>query len=197
MANYSDLASLKQYMTSGGTPLPSDASDDALLTSMIETASRYIDDDTHRTFYARTETHLYDLPEGNSLYIDDDDLLTVTTLTNGDGVAIPPAGYNLYPLNTYPKHEIRLKWSSNVYWQYSVAGDSEAVISLLGTWGYSTTPPRDIATLAMALAHNLYKARFGEGVVGAAQVTAAGVVITPSDLPDWGEKVLEVYRRLV
>jgi hypothetical protein len=184
-------------MTSGGKPLPIDADDDGLLTSFIETASRYIDGDTHRTFYPRTETHLYDLPDGLSLYIDDDDLLSVTTLTNGDGLVIPPTGYNLYPLNTYPKHEIRLKWSQNVYWQYSAAGDSEAVISVLGTWGYSATPSRDIATLTMALAHNLYKARFGEGVEGAARVTAAGVVITPGDIPKWGQKVLERYRRLV
>jgi hypothetical protein len=184
-------------MTSGGAPLPADASDDALLTSMIETASRYIDGDTHRTFYPRTETHLYDLPNGLSLYIDDDDLLGVTTLTNGDGIVIPPAGFNLYPLNTYPKHEIRLKWSQNVYWQYSAVGDSEAVISVEGTWGYSATPPKDIATLTLALAHNLYKARFGESVVGAARVTAAGVVITPGDVPAWGEKILASYRRLV
>jgi len=197
MANYSDLNSLKQYMTSGGTPLPIDADDDGLLTSFIETASRYIDDDTHRTFVAHIETRLYDLPDGNSLYIDDDDLLTITTLTNGDGVAIAPAGYNLYPLNKYPKNEIRLKWSSTVYWQYSTAGDSEAVISVLGEWGYSFTPPRDIATLTMALAHNLYKARFGESVEGTARVTAAGVVITPGDVPAWGEKVLARYRRLV
>jgi len=197
MPVYSDLNSLRQYMTSGGKPLPIDADDDGLLTSFIETASRYIDGDTHRTFYPRTETHLYDLPDGLSLYIDDDDLLSVTTLTNGDGLVIPPTGYNLYPLNTYPKHEIRLKWSQNVYWQYSAAGDSEAVISVEGTWGYSATPPRDIATLTMALAHNLYKARFGEGVVGAARVTAAGVVITPGDIPAWGANTLDYYRRLV
>jgi hypothetical protein len=48
----------------------------------------------------------------------------------------------------------------------------------------------------MELAHNLYQSRFGEGVVGAAKVTAAGVVITPGDISEWGAKVLEYYRRL-
>jgi len=196
VANYSDLASLKQYMTSGGTPLPIDADDDGLLTSFIETASRYIDDATDRTFYARTETHLFNATGSRELWMDDD-LLTVTTLTNGNGDLILPADYLLLPLGTYPKYAIRLKMLSTLYWSWDSSGNTEAVISVLGTWGYSATPSRDIATLTMALAHNLYKARFGEGVEGAARVTAAGVVITPGDIPKWGQKVLERYRRLV
>jgi hypothetical protein len=196
---YSDLNSLKQYMMQNGQPLSVDANDDVLLESLIETASRFIDDDTHRTFYGRTETHLYDLPDGSTLRIDDDDLLSVTVggLLNGDGTVITAAQFTLYPLNTFPKHEIHMKQSSNVYWEYTATGDSEAAISVAGTWGYSAVAPRDIATLTMALAHNLYKSRFGEGVVGAARITAAGVVITPGDIPQWGERILERYRRLV
>jgi hypothetical protein len=196
MIGYTDLNSLRQYMTSGGTPLPADASDDALLTSMIETASRYIDGVTGRTFYARTETHLFNATGDRTLFMDDD-LLTVTTFTNGNGYLFLPADYLLFPLNTYPKYGIRLKMSSNLYWSWDSLGNTEAAISLLGTWGYSAVPPKDIATLTLALAHNLYKARFGESVVGAARVTAAGVVITPGDIPQWGEAVLARYRRLV
>ena len=137
---YATLAEAKAYLKITSV----DATDDTVLESLVEHSSRLIDAETRRTFYARTETHYYDVPSGGSLYIDDDDLLTVTSLTNGDGVAIVAASYKLYPLNSSPKWEIRLLPSSNVYWAWSTAGDISAAITLVGTWGYAATAPADI-----------------------------------------------------
>jgi hypothetical protein len=63
-----------------------DTVDDALIEQCVEAASRAIDKHTNRTFYARTQTRLYNVPGWQTgfervLYLDDD-LLTVTTLTN-------------------------------------------------------------------------------------------------------------------
>ena len=60
-----------------------DAVDDSVIDDILEAASRYIDSQCHRAFYPRTETRSYDVPNGRKLIVDDD-LLAITTLTNGD-----------------------------------------------------------------------------------------------------------------
>ena len=49
-----------------------DAPDDGVIEDIIETASRHIDNTTGRTFYARTETRYYDVPDGRQIDLDDD-----------------------------------------------------------------------------------------------------------------------------
>jgi sulfite exporter TauE/SafE len=73
-----------------------------------------------------------------------------------------------------------------------------------GTWGYvdrSATDPESLtailnsksAVLMLALA--LYKKRYGVNVDGVAQVTGAGVVITPRDKSTEYWSLVELYRR--
>jgi len=187
---YATLAEVKAYIDTDST----DAGDDAVIEDMVEMASRLIDRLTLRTFYARTETHYFDYCGGRGLEMDDD-LLTVTTLTNGDDDTIASTEYNLLPFNRSPKREIRLKQSSTEGWEIDTDGNSEGVISVVGTWGYATAAPADIKHACVAIVVSAYHKRFGQNVEGVAQVTAAGVVITPQDIPKEAWTIINPYRK--
>ncbi len=109
--------------------------DDSVIDDIIESASRYFDDETERTFYPRVETRSYDVPESRELIVDDD-LLSVITLTNGDDSEIESTEYNLFPKNITPHIGLKLKSTSSIYWTLSSGGESEWVIDLLGEWGF-------------------------------------------------------------
>lgn len=189
---YCTLSEIKNFLRIVST----DATDDTVLEQLVEGASRYIDQETRRTFYARTETHYFNIPDGRELWIDDDDLLAITTLTNGDGVTIANTEYNLIPANTLPKYAIVMKEGSLIQWQYSSAGNSEMVISVAGTWGYSSTAPADIKLACMRMVERAYHNRFGENTGENTTITASGVVLTPADIPVSAMRTLQNYRRL-
>lgn len=189
---YTTLAIFKGFALPGtGT----DATDDGVIEQIIESVSRYIDQATRRRFYATTATRLFDVPDGRDLWLDDD-LLAVTTLTNGDGVVLTASDYKLLPYNGAPYYVIRLVQSSGLAWENDADGDSEGVISVAGSWGFSSTTPADIAEACLLISRNIYRGRSGE-TAGAATVTGAGVVITPRDVPPLAADILKKYTRLV
>jgi hypothetical protein len=188
-------ATLEDFLLFVAPDAERDEMDDALIESLITAASRYIDNVTRRRFYASTETHYFDTPEsGRDLWLNDD-LLAVTTLTNGDGTVIPAAEYKLHPYNITPYYMLTLKASSDVYWQGEADGDTEGVISIAGSWGYSATAPEDIKEACLMIARNVYRGRTGE-TAGSATVTGAGVVITPKDVPQLAAAIIERYKGL-
>jgi hypothetical protein len=191
---YATLAAYKTW----GKITSTDATDDTVIESIIEGVSRYIDSRTGRTFYARTETRYYDVPadRGRSLMLDDD-LLTVTTLTNGDSDTIAATEYHLLPKNITPKREIRLTKTTTEYWDTDSEGDDEWVISVAGTWGYASATPHDIREACYLITQSFYKRRFGENISSSVKVTGAGVVITPQDVPSAAADILNRYRKLI
>jgi hypothetical protein len=170
------------------------STDDTVLETIIEAASRYLDDQTGRTFYARTETRLYDIPKGRELHLDDD-LLTVTTLTNGDSTVIPSTQYILSPANVYPKRAIELKGSSSYAWQTTSSGDTKQVISVAGTWGWTSTTPTEIKEATRQIAKNVANRRTGENSAGEALILPSGIVVSPQDLSGFAKGVIARYRR--
>ena len=191
-SGYATLAEYKAWRTIAS----SDATDDTVIEQCIEAASRYIDNETGRTFYARTDTRYYDVPSGRTLKLDDD-LLTITTLTNGTDVEIADTEYNLWPKNHPPYSEIKLKASSAVIWQTDSSGDIEAVIDVLGTWGYVATAPHDIRQVCLMIAQNMDARRSGENVSSTVKVTSFGVVVTPTDIPGIAAQVFRKYKRML
>lgn len=177
-----------------GSPDPVEDTD---LASLIMAASRIIDDLTGRTFYARTETHYYNTPDTNVLFIEDDDLLTITTLTNGDATVITSGYYKLYPLNASPKYMIVLKPSTGLTWSEDSSGDIEGAITIAGTWGFSATAPEDIKQACKEIVMAAYKRRFGETYDATTTVTSAGVLEVPQEIPGSARQVIQKYRRLV
>lgn len=87
----------------------------------------------------------------------DDDLLTVTRITNGDGTEITGDQYVLLPANTTPKWAVKLKASSGVSWAY--VDDPEGAIEVEGTWGYAHAQPDDIRHAAIRLTAWFYHQR--------------------------------------
>lgn len=192
---YTTLAAIQARLNPLG--ISTNATDDTVIEDMVEAASRLIDSLTRRTFYARTETHYYNTPDDPyELAIDDDDLLTASTITNGDGDTISASEYKLYPLNTTPKYCIRLLPSAGVTWDTSSAGDAEAAITIAGTWGYSSTTPEDVRNACEEIVVRVYKARYGQAQAeGNVTLTASGIVITPEDLTDFAKRTIDAYKR--
>jgi len=192
---YATLAEFKAYKKI----TTDDLSRDAVIESIIEGASRDFDNETGRTFYARTETHYFDVPDGRELWLDDD-LLTVTTLTNGDDstLADSDGDYSLIPRNHAPYYAVRLGLMSGLIWELDSEGNPEDVIELAGTWGYSTTAPHNVRQAVLQIAELDYDSRFGDGgTQGAVSITAAGVVITPQSWPARAMRTAQSYKKIV
>lgn len=168
--------------------------DDTLLGSLITRAQSIIDEYTGRTFEAKTETKYYDAAnvDGRTLYLYADDLLTVITLTNGDGVVIAPANYRLEPRNHSPKWGISL--DKDTSWSFP---DSDSEISVAGTWGYAATAPNNIVHACIRLAAFIYRQKDTTADVDRPMMTGDGVTIMPSQLPKDVQMILDKYRRRI
>jgi hypothetical protein len=172
---------------------------DPAMESVIEAVSRWIDNFCNRTFYARTETRKFDVPgEQNSkrtLWLDDD-LISVTTLTNGNAEVLTTTDYILMPANTTPKWAITLKEMSNKFWSYDSSSNTEQVISVAGSWGYAATAPKPVKEACILESIRLFKRRDAPyGIMG---MSPAGGEVVHNIKPDpMIEKLLLPYMRLV
>lgn len=186
---YVTLSEYRDYMQSlsGGTALGTSMSDDAFLTNLLTSAQLLIEDTTHRRFEATTLTHRYvesDLSvQDKQILILDDDLLSVTTLVNGDGTTLNSTDYFLLPRNHSPKSLIELK--SNFGWQFSNDGE----IVLTGTWGKTAAASADVKRVTCRLAFLEFQRRNATGevtVLGEGAFTYQAQV--PPDLSEWLER---------
>lgn len=181
-----------------------DIVDDEVLDDIITDASRAVDVFCDRRFYPYTGTRWYDVPPAGdrALYLDED-LIGVTGASNGSGAALAAGDYYLWPRNAVSKAALVLVEGGSVTWQPASSGNSEAVIAVAASWGYvdraasdarSAQIVRNTRRAALATATAFYRQRFGRDVE-AAQVTAAGVVLTPQGIPKTAAQLLEGYRR--
>ena len=188
--SYVTLADLKTYL---GIPTAT-TTDDTLLTACISRAQAIIENLTGRIFEAKTETRFYDANDidGQDLEMFGDDLLTVTTLTNGDGTVVDPANYYLLPRNHLPKYIIRLKEVDA--WEFT---DADSTISVAGTWGYTATPPDDIKQACLRAAAWLYRQKDTTADIDRPIMTGDGAVIMPAALPNDALKIIAKYARRI
>jgi hypothetical protein len=190
MSDYCTLSDVKTYIGTAQT------TDDTLISNLIPRASARIDAFCQRTFIARTETRYFDATadvQDRTLLVDDD-LLAVTTLTNGDGTVLTASDYILLPSNATPKYGIMLKSSSGHSWTYTT--DPENAISIAGSWGYKTgtVPPDDIKHAATRLTDWFYKQR--SAPFETTGLPELGQIVVPSDMPPDISALLDPYRRL-
>lgn len=188
---YATLAEFRAYAAPFGK---TDSADDEVIADILEGASRWIDDETRTTFYARSETRYYDIPDGREISFDDY-LLSCTSVVNGDGSTISAGNYALLPLNYLPKTGLRLKQMSTQWWLADSSGNTEGVIAVTGTWGYSSTTLADIHEACLMIALAEYQRRFGENLGGTATITAAGVVIASQAAPSAAREIVDRYTR--
>lgn len=192
---YATLAQVKDYLD-----INYDTSD-VLLTRLLQRAETAIDRYTGRTFEAETETRYFErhhLDDTGFLLLVDRDLLTITTLTNGDSssTAIPNTEYWLTDARggrNYgpPYHAIRLKIDSTYSWEF----DTDYFVEVAGTWGYSTTAPNDIAHATIRLVAYYYAQKDAQ-VFDTTAVPEAGVITVPQGMPRDVERILEPYLRM-
>jgi len=187
---YIEVRDLRDYLGISGT------SDDSLLVQLITSAQTAIDTFCNRTFESTADTtrkfNAHTDTDGLTLYFDDD-LISITTLTNGDGDTIASSDYYLLPTNESPKYAVKLKGSSGISWECDDNGDCEEAISVAGRWGFSTSPPEDIRQAAIRLASFYYRQKDAQ----LTDITAieAGVVIQPEGMPRDVKVLLRPYMR--
>ena len=186
--SYASLTNLKDYL---GISVASTA-DDPLLADLLTRAEGIIDAYTGRRFEAETATKYFTIDDvdGQDLNLWGYDLLTVTKLTNGDGMEIASGSYRLFPRNDNPKWMIRLDEEQS--WNFT---DADSEISVAGTWGYSATAPADITHACIRLAAFLYRQKDTSADIDRPMVTGDGVTIMPSGLPADVQKLLDRYKR--
>lgn len=272
---YATLTEYKAYVTARGQTASTDATDDGVINNLLEMASRFIDMQTRRQFYPSIETRLYDVPSDRAIILDND-LLALTTLTNGDATTVSASDLTLRGSRS-PYWSIAPKDTSSIFWTYSSTGSREQVLSVLGTWGYHeqytqrawlqvgtlSAAITDTTTLAFSattghsisagnilridnelynvvtaatntitpivrgdngstaathlngaaiyawqpmegakqscleIANSTYQKRFGRNTGESATITAAGVVLTPADIPATAKAFIASYVRRV
>jgi len=123
---YVSYEDVKTYLGITGT------GDDDLLVDISTRASRIWDKLTRRFFYEMRETRYFDYEDEYVLHLNAD-LLSLITLTNGDGTEIESDDYILYPLNLYPKLRVECDKSTTGFVYTSTR---QRAISILGLWGW-------------------------------------------------------------
>lgn len=177
---YATLAEIKARL---GIPT-ADTADDTVLEAVIEAASRAIDNETGRVFYATTATKYFRADDGDLLFIPD--LLSVTTLkTDSDGdrtyeTTWATTDYDLEPYNDAPYTRIRLTPSG----RYSFPTHAKGV-EIAGSWGYNATGsyPDAINEACLILASRLFKRKDAPfGVAGTAEMGQLRIGKTDPDV---------------
>jgi hypothetical protein len=87
------------------------------------------------------------------------DLCQLTSVTNGDGTAIPTNQLTFRPLNVIPTNYLHIKTSSGYFWTYT--GSPEGSVSVTGRFAYSITAPANIVQAALRIGAYLYRQRDG------------------------------------
>lgn len=138
---YATLAQIRSEIREND---PTNTVDDGVVLAALYQAERIFDLKTRREFAPRFETRYFDAVsiakggpvDGQDLWLDRD-LLSVTTLTNGDGNVISSTNYTLFPRGDIAYTRIRLTLGQAA-WAYS--SDPMGAIRVLGTWGYHSRP---------------------------------------------------------
>ena len=195
--SYPELAEIKAWL---GIE-PGRVTDDALLTTLRTQAIGYIEGpagagrqfavsaDSTRTFDADRDV---DLADRRTLYLWDD-LAQITSITNGDGTSIPLTDIATEPRNEGPFYALRIKRSSSAVWTWTDA--PEDAISITGRWGYSITPPADIALALKLIVAYFYRRRGSSSESDRPLIGEGGVIIAAATVPKELRAMVESYRR--
>jgi hypothetical protein len=185
---YIGLSDLRDYLSSNGSL---GVGQDGLLNDSILRAESAIDDYTRRSFAGSAGTRYYNRftqqqVAGQALYLDND-LFALVGVYNGD-VTIPVGSVWLEPRNEGPPYRIvRLK--SSYVWTWNTDAD----VTIAGTWGFSTVAPAAIQQATVRYAAHLYRQK-DQGPTDVAGFSDAGEVSYPKGMPDDVRYLLAPYR---
>lgn len=139
MSNYFEyctLEDLRGQKMPAETSLVAGSGEGTFLLGLIREVSGIINGIARREFAPTVATryfHATQQVDGADLLLDKD-LLAITTVTNGDAVAVASNERTTRPKNETPYWVIRLLQSSSKMWTYNT--DPDDAISVAGVWGY-------------------------------------------------------------
>lgn len=169
---------------------------DTLIGDLIISASREIDVFCQRKFYLTEETRKFDALEDvykNTLFLDDD-LVSVTTITNGDNTEITSSEYLLEPANEEVKWGISIKSNASISWTWE--NESKQAISVTGSFGFiqNGSTPNDIRFATYRLVAWRFKQRLAP--FESVQFEDTGIQTIPTAMPVDIKRIIEPYKRL-
>jgi hypothetical protein len=184
---YADLQDVKSSLG-----IAADSGDaDEILDRLLTAAEAAIDRYTGRSFGVDTDsTRYFDACaiEGQVLYLDEE-LASLTSVTNGDGESLTVGDIKTRPRNIGPYFALVLPWS--LTWRLD---DIDAEISVTGKWGYSTAAPEDIRQATIRLAGYWYRLRDAQ-VFDTVTTAEGGALVVPKGMPADVQVVLQLYRK--
>lgn len=178
----------------------SDTANDSLIDDLITRAKVIIDNYCGRTFESSANTTrnfdaIADVSDDGLILYFDEDLSSINTITNGDGVSVSSSEYVTEPRNDTPYYAIRLLASSGKAWEYTT--DHENAIAVNGSWSYSASVPSDIEQACIELVAYMFDKRTRLVDDSRSQVSPDGVVLMPSDIPRSVQRILKPYRKII
>lgn len=175
-----------------------ETSDDTLIGAYVTQASRMVETFCNRQFANTAGTLTYDTYgphiDGRRLHFGQD-VLSITSLTNGGDGVLPTTAYRLWPLNTSPKYAVELLPEAGYAWETSSTNYPEGAIVVVGSLGYCTdaTRPADVTLAATKLAAWLYQNRDNDGTT---VQLGDGSLAIPAEAPALVFKLLGRYVRV-
>lgn len=187
---YCTIADLKAYTGISGT------ADDLLLYDCIIRAQRAIEKRTGHVFEVTAATTRYldavgDVC-GRTLLLRAE-YAAITSITNGDGVAVAASDYVTKPANATPYYAVVLKGSAGLTWTWNT--DPENAITVVGKVGYSLTPPDDIVQACVRLATHMYRAK--DSQIMETVMTEQGIIAVQQGIPRDVYELIRGYVRVI
>lgn len=173
------------------------SSDNLLITDLIDAAQDAIDNHTRRTFEAPADTVRYADALGDhirNLYLFLDgigELCAITSIVNGDGLAVATGQYITEPRNTTPYTAIKLRGDAGKFWTYGTYW--EDAITITGRWAYSITPPAAITQACVGLAAFYYRQK--DQPFSDVTAVEGGIVMRPMGIPAYIKTMLQGYTK--
>jgi len=199
--DYCTLEQLREY----GKFKLTETVDDTLLANLIDRVSTLFDNKCGRAIVPSADaTHYFsefdiaDCDDDSGIRVGDlildETLVTITTLTNGNGDAIAGTEYFLLPRSYERKSYIRIKDASTVSWDF----DTDGYIAVVGKWGYTATVPEDVRQAVIESVLYTYHRRGDDlKITDRPQVSQDGTRYLPIAWTQFAKEVIEYYRKKV
>lgn len=202
---YATLNQLKTWVGVG----TADTVDDTMFEMAIESASRMVDDDCDRVFYASGTAVARVFAPSDHYLAQIDDAISITAVATDDGSGTYATGwtvatdYQTEPLNgivggqAWPITRLRavgsLTFPTNMYPYSSDIG--EATLKVTGQWGFGTATPIAITQATLILAARIWKR--ADSILGVAGFGDLGALRVSRSDPDYSNLISRYVRTKV
>lgn len=200
---YASVAEFKAWLAVRGLggSVGTDASDDTVLSALLEAVSRYFDHETGQRYYLDSvDTTRYFTTEDDQ-YVTIGQYGAITTVSvdyTGEGTftnLTADTDYKTRPANAaldgLPFTALAINPMNTSGCYFPTYMDA---VKILGKKGYPAVPS-DVKDAVLLIAQSVNSSRSGQASAGKVSVTAGGIVIRPEDVPPLAQDIINHYRR--